>query len=49
VALIVEMDDVGLALVGHGSSVSQRIGRTKVLGTPKLLVALSVIGAAAML
>jgi len=49
VALIVKMDDVGLALVGRQSSVSQRIGRMMVVGMPKLLGALSVIGTAAML
>jgi uncharacterized protein len=49
VALIVKMDDVGLALAGRTSSSSQRIGRGLVIGMPKLLAALSVIGTAAML
>ena len=49
VALIVKMDDVGLALVGRESSVSQRIGRMMVNAMPKLLGALSIVGTAAML
>jgi uncharacterized protein len=49
VALIVKMDDVGLALAGRPSGSSQRIGRLLVTGMPKLLAALSVIGTAAML
>ena len=46
VALIVKMDDVGLAMAGRPSKSSQRIGRALVTGMPK---ALSVIGTAAML
>jgi uncharacterized protein len=49
VALIVKMDDVGLALAGRDSASSQRIGRALVAGMPKLLAALSAIGTAAML
>jgi uncharacterized protein len=49
VALIVKMDDVGLALAGRNSTTSQRIGRALVTGMPKLLAALSAIGTAAML
>ena len=49
VALIVKMDDVGLALVGRESPASQRIGRVMVSAMPKLLSALSIIGTAAML
>lgn len=49
VALIVKMDDVGLALVGRESAVSQRIGRVMVSGMPKLLSALTIVGTAAML
>lgn len=49
VALIVKMDDVGLALVGRESTASQRIGRVMVSAMPKLLSALSIIGTAAML
>lgn len=49
VALIVKMDDVGLALAGRESPKLQRIGRTMVNAMPKLLGALSIIGTAAML
>ncbi len=49
VALIVKMDDVGLALAERPSAGSQRLGRALVTGMPKLLAALSVVGTAAML
>jgi uncharacterized protein len=49
VALIVKMDDVGLALAERPSRRSQRFGRILVTGMPKLLAWLSVIGTAAML
>jgi len=49
VALIVKMDDIGLALVGRDSEASQHVGRLMVAGMPKLLSALTVIGTAAML
>ena len=49
VALIVKMDDVGLYMAERKGGGSQRIGRTLVLGMPKLLNALSIIGTAAML
>lgn len=49
VALIVKMDDVGLAMTQRDSEGAQRIGRMLVNGMPKLLAALSVIGTAAML
>jgi predicted DNA repair protein MutK len=49
VALIVKMDDVGLALAERPSPGSQRVGLALVRGMPKLLAALSVIGTAAML
>lgn len=49
VALIVKMDDIGLALAGRGSSSSQKVGRLMVAGMPKLLVWLTIIGTAAML
>ncbi len=49
VALIVKMDDVGLALAGRDSEVSQRVGRTMVAGMPKVLSILTVVGTAAML
>jgi uncharacterized protein len=48
VAVIVKMDDVGLRLAQTGSPSAQKIGRGMVLGMPKLLSALSVIGTAAM-
>ncbi len=49
VALIVKMDDIGLALAQRESEASQRIGRMLVAGMPKLLTVLSVVGTAAML
>lgn len=49
VALIVKMDDVGLALAGRDSESSQKIGRAMVSGMPKLLTALTIVGTAAML
>jgi uncharacterized protein len=49
VALIVKMDDVGLALTQRESESSQKIGRMMVAGMPKLLGALTVVGTAAML
>ena len=49
VALIVKLDDIGLALTQRDATASQRIGRALVMGTPKLLSALTVIGTAAML
>ena len=49
VALIVKMDDVGLALTQRDSPSSQRTGRLLVRGMPKLLRVLSTVGTAAML
>lgn len=49
VALIVKMDDIGLHLAEQESNVAQKVGRGLVLGMPKLLVALTVVGTAAML
>lgn len=49
VALIVKMDDVGLALAGRESESSQKLGRAMVSGMPKLLTGLTVVGTAAML
>lgn len=49
VALIVKMDDVGLALTQREGESAQRTGRFLVLGMPKLLRVLSVVGTAAML
>ena len=48
VALIVKMDDVGLALAERSSPTSQKIGLLMVRGMPKLLSGLTVIGTAAM-
>ncbi|WP_235530506.1 DUF808 family protein, partial [Sphingomonas sp. Leaf62] len=49
VALIVKMDDIGLALVRRSSAVAQTIGRGLVKAMPVLLKALALIGTAAML
>ena len=49
VGLIVKMDDVGLHLAARPTALLQGLGRTLVLGMPKLLSALSTIGIAAML
>lgn len=49
VALIVKMDDVGLALARRQSSFSQRIGRGLVAAMPKVMTVLTVVGIAAML
>ena len=48
VALIVKMDDAGLRLVERGGA-GARFGRALVVGMPKLLAALSLVGTAAML
>ena len=49
VALIVKMDDIGLKLAERPSAGSQRTGHLLVVGMPKVLAWLSVIGTAAML
>lgn len=49
VALIVKMDDAGLALAGRESPAAQRTGRMLVKGMPKVLSVLSIVGTAAML
>ncbi|MFW2334594.1 DUF808 domain-containing protein [Ilumatobacter sp.] len=49
VALIVKMDDIGLSLAQRESETAQRVGRLLVMGMPKLLTVLSVVGTAAML
>ncbi|RMB58787.1 DUF808 domain-containing protein [Tessaracoccus antarcticus] len=49
VALIVKMDDVGLALAGRDSARSQAVGRGLVAAMPKVLTTLSVVGIFAML
>jgi predicted DNA repair protein MutK len=48
VAVIVKLDDIGLHMAARGGP-GAAIGRGLVNGVPKLLVALSVIGTAAML
>lgn len=49
VGLIVKMDDIGLHMAKQQNSATQALGRGLVLGMPKLLTALSIIGTAAML
>ena len=49
VALIVKMDDAGLALAQRSSAVAQKFGRGLVAAMPKVLSALSIIGTVAML
>lgn len=49
VALLVKMDDVGLALAGRESQRSQAVGRALVTAMPKVLAAISTIGVFAML
>ena len=49
VALIVKMDDVGLALAQRRSTFAQRVGRGLVAAMPKLMTVLTVVGIAAML
>ncbi len=49
VALIVKMDDAGLALAQRSSAFAQKVGRGLVAAMPKVLGALSIIGTVAML
>ncbi|WP_226434968.1 DUF808 domain-containing protein [Rhodococcus yananensis] len=49
VALIVKMDDVGLALAERRSTFARRIGRGLVTAMPKVMSVLTVVGIAAML
>ena len=49
VALIVKMDDIGLALTERDSGGVQAVGRGLVAGMPKLLAFLSTVGIVAML
>ncbi len=49
VALIVKMDDAGLALTRRASPSAQRVGHAMVAGMPRLLAVISVVGTAAML
>lgn len=49
VALIVKMDDIGLAMTQRESGTAQAVGRGLVAGMPKLLAFLSTVGIVAML
>lgn len=49
VALIVKMDDMGLALTKREGDFPKKLGRAMVKGMPKLLATLTVVGTAAML
>ncbi len=49
VALIVKMDDVGLALAGRESERSQSLGKALVAAMPKVLALISTVGIFAML
>ncbi|MGW5388362.1 DUF808 domain-containing protein [Nocardia sp. NPDC003963] len=49
VAVIVKMDDVGLALAERESPFGQRVGRGLVAAMPKVMSVLTVVGIAAML
>ena len=49
VAIIVKLDDIGLSLAQRTSSFAQKVGQGLVVGTPKLLSVISVVGTAAML
>ena len=49
VGLIVKMDDIGLHLAERPNKGSQALGRALLVGMPKVMAALSVIGTAAML
>lgn len=49
VALLVKMDDIGLALQERGSRAQQRLGRLLVAAMPKVMNVLSTVGMIAML
>ena len=49
VGLIVKMDDIGLNMANRKLGATRALGRTLVLGMPKLLSFLSIVGTAAML
>ena len=49
VALIVKMDDAGLALAQRSSNFAQKLGRGLVAAMPKVLSTLSIVGTVAML
>lgn len=49
VALIVKMDDIGLALADGATGARERVGRGLVTGMPKVMAVLSTVGIAAMM
>jgi uncharacterized protein len=49
VAIIVKLDDIGLLLTQRSSGFGAAVGRGLLIGTPKLLATISVVGIAAML
>lgn len=49
VAIIVKLDDIGLLLTQRSSGFGGTVGRGLLVGTPKLLTVISVVGVAAML
>lgn len=49
VAVIVKLDDIGLALSQRSAGLPGRIGHALLVGTPRLLAVISVVGVAAML
>ncbi|WP_110182701.1 DUF808 domain-containing protein [Nocardioides solisilvae] len=49
VALIVKMDDVGLALTRRTSTLAQKVGHGLVRGMPRLLTVIGIVGTVAML
>ena len=49
VAIIVKLDDIGLLLTQKSSGFAGKIGHGLLVGTPKLLATISVVGIAAML
>jgi uncharacterized protein len=49
VAIIVKLDDIGLALTQRSDGLLGKVGHGLLVGTPKLLAVISVVGVAAML
>jgi len=49
VALLVKMDDIGLALAGRPSAGAQKVGRGLVAAMPRLLTVIALVGTGAML
>ncbi len=49
VAIIVKLDDIGLALTQRSTGLLGKVGHGLLVGTPKLLAVISVVGVAAML